>query len=461
MLGHERTKRHRIIEYMGYIFLALFVVGGTVALVFYARGYYYNPRSGQIVSNGLVLVASEPVEADVYLDGAATGKQTQWRSTLPVGEHTIALRREGYREWRRTFDLETGEVLWLSYPLLLPQNLSSREVIRLENRTIVSPSLDNSLIAVATGQKITLIRSDTPLESQINVDVAAQLPGIPGRIRDAVWSSGANRLLLAIDDGKKRTHVLLQIGRNGASVQSVRERLANYTDIRFVPGSIGQVYALRDKQLWRVNISNDRAPQRVAEQVDLYEIDGEELVTWEAESQRIIFHRGDKSLALNVEPVSDLNSLALGRQDGQAVIALSSASGGITIIHRPGETNEKIIHSSFRAQNLIMSIGANYLAAFSGKDFQVYDIERSRFHNFSLPTKEATNVRWATGAHLSAVADGQAVLLDFTGDNLQRLGAAVAGPVVLSTKQSHALHRALSGVDKHPMLVDTTLAPSN
>ncbi len=456
MLGHERTRRHRVVEYISYVCLAMFVVVGTVALVFYARGYYYNPRSGQIVSNGLVLVSSEPVSADIYLDGQATGKRTQWRSTLPTGEHTVALRRDGYREWRRTFELETGEVLWLSYPLLLPQNLSAREVVRLERRTVLSPSQDNSLLAVASGHALSLIRADTPFQSQINVNLSTQIPELPGRIRSAVWSDSADRLILTLDDGKANRFVLVEIGRRGASARQVTSILDDYSEVRFVPDSERLVYALRDKQLWRLDLDGEQAPARIAEQADAYQADGDELVTWEAASQRVLFHRGDKSLALNIEPVSDLTGLALGRHDGEAVVALVSGDG-TTIVHRPGETDEKIVRNSFVPQRLLLSLGADYLAAFSDKEFQVYDIEHSRFHKFSLPVKTVSNLRWATGTHLSAVADGQAVLFDFTGDNLQRLGSAQPGPVVLSPKQSHILYTARSGVDKHEMLVDTSL----
>jgi hypothetical protein len=457
MLGHERTRRHRILEYASYFCLAVFVIVGTVGLVFYARGYYYNPRSGQIVSNGLVLVTSEPVPADIYLDGIATGKRTQWRSTIPTGEHTISLRREGYREWRRTFEIETGEVLWLSYPLLLPQNLSSRELIRLEGRTVLSSSQDNSLLAVANGQALSLIRTDTPLQSQISMNVAEQVPNLSGRIRSIIWSDSADRLVLTLDDGKTPSFVLVEICRRDTTARLVTNIVEGYSDTQFVPGSDRQVYGLREKQLWRLDLGGDQDPVRVAEQADKYQADGDELVTWEAASQRVIFHRDDKSLALNIEPVGDLTDLVLGRHEGNAIVALASQSRGVTIVHRPGETDEKIITSPFVPQRILMSRGADYLAVFSGKGFQVYDIERSRFHNFSLPTKTVSNIRWATNAHLSAVADNQAILFDFTGDNLQRLGAAEPGLVVLSPKQSHILHTARSGVDKHSMLVDTNL----
>jgi len=41
-------------------------------------------------------IAANPVWGEIYVDGNPTGQQTPWKLALPIGRHTIEVRREGY-----------------------------------------------------------------------------------------------------------------------------------------------------------------------------------------------------------------------------------------------------------------------------------------------------------------------------------------------------------------------------
>lgn len=466
MLGHERTSLHRLIELLGYALLGIFIFFGSVALVFYARGYNYRLRSGEITQNGLILVASEPVEADVFIDGEPTGERTQWRARLPGGEHTIALRRDGYREWRRTFNLGSGEVLWLSYPLLIPQSFDTKEVTRLESDVILAASPDSSRVLTIQDRSVRITRSNDPDMPPVTFS----LDSILGRsasglsVKDVVWSDTNKRLLFSLSNAKKdMAYVYADISSSTPSLRNVTRNLDTYTELRFAPDSDNVLYGVSaQKELWKIELDDSTiAPSLVAEKVDRYAVYGGRAVTWAKDSQRVIYHAGDKSMALNIESLGVVNDLTLSQHDGSTIVAISGPGVGTVIVVNPGETSERIIKRPFESQRLLFSLGASYLAAYSGTEFKVYDVERSRFHDFNLPLEPASQVRWATGAHMLAVVGGQAIIFDFTGDNLQRLGAAADHPVVLSPDQSHVIHVARSGVDGHLMLANTSLEQPN
>ncbi len=76
----------------------------------------------------LVFADSAPDGASVYLNDAQYRDQTNTRAVLPEGHYDLLIRKDGYRDWRRSFELKGGAVERFTYPLLLPNNLEQQEV---------------------------------------------------------------------------------------------------------------------------------------------------------------------------------------------------------------------------------------------------------------------------------------------------------------------------------------------
>jgi eukaryotic-like serine/threonine-protein kinase len=83
--------------------------GGSVSLV---RGASPNKDTAKMTVN------SSPQGAQIFIDGAATGKRTPAIVLVPKGEHTVALQLEGYRPSSFRFNLRGGEVFEFAPPAL-------------------------------------------------------------------------------------------------------------------------------------------------------------------------------------------------------------------------------------------------------------------------------------------------------------------------------------------------------
>jgi hypothetical protein len=61
-------------------------------------------------TTGRLAIASDPEGAAIVLDGKDIGKTTPTQLTVEQGQHTIALRKEGYRELATSVTLRPGEL---------------------------------------------------------------------------------------------------------------------------------------------------------------------------------------------------------------------------------------------------------------------------------------------------------------------------------------------------------------
>src|SRR5687768_8210108 len=126
-LDPKKKRAHRIRLYIGYSLMAIVLLISTLILVFEANGYDVDRKTGDVIQNGLVFVDAHPAQAKVILNGVEKG-QTDMRLVLPTGQYDLELQRNGYRSWKRRFNLEGSTIERLVYPFLFPTKLEPADI---------------------------------------------------------------------------------------------------------------------------------------------------------------------------------------------------------------------------------------------------------------------------------------------------------------------------------------------
>lgn len=97
-------KRWRTVRFItGYILIAIAILLATFIAALLVQGYQITNRNS-IVQNGLVNVASQPVSAEVLLNGQKVDN-TPSRLDINEGTYELRLQANNYRSWQKSFNL--------------------------------------------------------------------------------------------------------------------------------------------------------------------------------------------------------------------------------------------------------------------------------------------------------------------------------------------------------------------
>lgn len=110
---------------LGKVLLIVFFLILLVIVIGYARGYRLNigtDGKNSLVPTGIVAVSSNQKAAKVFVNGVLKGV-TDINLTLPPGEYTIDVKREGYTDWTKKINLK-GEIVLSLDAGLYPKNTS-------------------------------------------------------------------------------------------------------------------------------------------------------------------------------------------------------------------------------------------------------------------------------------------------------------------------------------------------
>jgi dipeptidyl aminopeptidase/acylaminoacyl peptidase len=84
----------------------IFLVGGTVAAIMYAKGYRPNLKEGSLQGSGLLSVTSYPKSARVMINDKLT-TVTDDKLYLTPGNYTIKIEKDGFHPWTKTVPLKS------------------------------------------------------------------------------------------------------------------------------------------------------------------------------------------------------------------------------------------------------------------------------------------------------------------------------------------------------------------
>jgi hypothetical protein len=451
-LDPAKKRAHATRLIIGYVLIAAAIAVTSLILLFQSYGYDLDRKTGSIIQNGLVFVSAHPEGAQIYVNGQDLGG-TDAKLPIPAGQYTFELKRKGYRNWKRTFYLEGGSVERLTYPILFPEKLTSKDVQLYSSvPTFATVSPDRHWLVVQQPQDINKFDVFDLSQKDPN-PVSVVLPD--GLLTKA---DGAQSLSL-VEWSTDNKHVLIKHTYNSGFEFVIldRENAASSLNINKQLNVSPAKVVLRDKHYDQWYVYDDKTlalqtadlkakqPQSFLAKVLAFKSYGSGTMLYVADDDKVTdtvalkLLDGSSTYKLRSFPKGSGYALDIARYNNDWFITAAAKSENIVSIYKnPQDTlknkpNRPLVPTTVLRLDhpayLSFSANTQFIAAQSGSKFAVYDAEKDRRYYYELPfvLPPEQQARWMDGDRLAVVRDNKTLVFDYDGINQQTLSAANPG----------------------------------
>lgn len=478
-LDPAKKRSHNRRLFLGYLLVGITILMASIILIFLTYGYDLDRKTGEVIQNGLIFTDTAPESANIYLNGKDNG-QTDKRLTVPAGKYDVEFKRDGYRSWKKTLQLEGSSIERLVYAKLFPEKLvQATSTTYTGTPTFSSQSLDRRWLLVAQPGSITswqVFDTGAPTKEPTVLTVPANVMTPPATGSQSLtlveWSTDNRHVLVRHDYDSAYEFIMLD-REDGAATVNINKLLAtNPTTISLRDKKFNQLY-LYDAAT-KVLSTADTKTKQVAPLIDnvvSYKSYGANLVLYAgvdpAKPGKTIVKVWDETKAYTLQTYNETKVLLdVAQFDGAwYVVAVPVAEGRAYIYKDPFDKikSKAASASVFAVMKMtdpaFVSFSANtrFVSVQSGKRFAVYDFEMNRRFGYEIPGEVATTqkISWMDGHRFMSDQAGKVVVFDFDGTNRQELSSTIPGVLPYFTRDYLRLY-TLAPVEKDPTKITLT-----
>ncbi len=254
----------------------IIIVIGTLILVAFAQGYNYDALHNQIYKTGLVLIDSNPNNAEIFLNSKSINKKTPFRySSAPAGNIGVELKKDGYRDWLKESVVIPGEVTFVNYSILLPSVLGQKQIsediifsdiVQSENKKTFGVS-NKSLTIYSLSDEDTIKALYVAPQSNNPDTQVIEIYGIQ-------LSSDGQRLLFNQKLSSTAIQTLVLDTSNSKTTNLTQEFGFSFNDLRFNPKNSSELFWLESGVLKKIQISENSISSNIIDSI--FQLDVEE-----------------------------------------------------------------------------------------------------------------------------------------------------------------------------------------
>ena len=443
-LDPKKQSRHRVILLVGYCVIAVAIAITTLILVYQAYGFGLG-QNGNVIQNGLVFISSQPVSAQITINGVKKS-QTTSRLVMPSGIYNFNLSRTGYRDWQRIIEVAGGSVSHYDYPLLIPETLKPTVLQELASAPLISSqSPDRHWLFIQ--------RLDTPtfdlldLKNPTKPAVSLALPIVTYSKAISTdswqvleWADDNLHLVMLHNFDSKFEYILVNRQNPDESVNLTTTLGLGNIQLSLRNKKYDQyyIYDVTIASLKTMVLSNP-SMTTVVERALSYKTFGSDTVLFvtdtEAPSGKVLLKMvvGSQLYTLRSLPFSSKYLMDLADYSGNLYVAVSAVSDDKVYIYKDPIGQLKTLPNHVVVPMQVMhiidpnfisfsAITHQFILAENGSQFTVYDFENRNPYRYSLALPidaPQLNASWLDGSHLSVVSKGKLVLFDFDSANQQ------------------------------------------
>ncbi len=468
-LDPKAKRRHTIRLYIGYGLMATLILTASAILVFQAYGFDLDRKTGEVIQNGLVFVDSAPDKANVYFNDDLQKAKTNNRFSLPSGDYTLKIQKDGYRDWHRTFSISGGAVERFSYPLLLPTKLEPREIQTFDLApTFVTQSPDRRWTLVNQANSLTnfteydfnaLSATENKPQTRSFVLPNSLFTAAPGdhAIELVEWSTDNKHLLVKHTFTGGNEFVIIARDAPETSININRLLAQNPTTITLRDKKFDQWYLYTQTGGILQTADAKKAITTILTGVITYKSHDDSTLlystlTEDGKKQRIILRQDNNTYTIK-EVTSGTTLLDIARYDGKWRVVIGSDAEQKTYIYTdPAQILDKkdgsvLVPESILKTNgpltaLSFSQNTRFIVTQSGQHFEIFDAEYKQTYKYDIADgfDPGSRVTWMDGNRLTGRSAGAAFIFDFDGSNQQPLTTSLPNAPLLFNRDYTVLY---------------------
>jgi hypothetical protein len=473
-------KRRNIRLMVGYVLTGILIITASTIMVFQAYGFEVDRKTGEVIQNGLVFIDSAPDGATIYLNGEVQRELTNTRLKLVEGKYELLIKKDGYRDWKRAFDLHGGDIERFTYPMLLPLNLEQQEIANLGASVgFSSQSPDRRWLMVSKGAAIREFieydlnnvdqNTEKPRERAFTFPEALfkKIDG-PHSIELVEWSTdnkhmlvkhnftgGYEFLVLSRDNPETSININQLLGINPTAI-NLRDKKFDQWYLYTQDGGVLQ--AADSKKNIAVVLTGVGTFKSHDDKTLLYT-----QPILNAKTQRVFLRQDDRTYLLR-EISAGPAQLDIARYDNAWYLLVGSDADQKTYVYKdPARilalNDERkpapvsILKSTGALTWVSFSNNTRFTLAQSGQHIEVYDAEYKETFRYDIGDlfDSGTKLKWMDGHRLIARSKNEVIIFDFDGSNFQKVVPAVAGDVIFFDRD----YTVLYALNKSKVTTDT------
>lgn len=430
-------------------------------LVAIGRGYSYDFENRRFVLNGLLILASEPNNADVFINGEFEKRRTPYRTTLEEGKYNVELKREGFRTWRKTLDIIASEVTYAQYVILFPERMETKRLLQTAPVTRLLNSEDRKRFAYITAGEapgVWLLDSDLKGATKVYTPKEAT-PEAPAEvISDVLWSKDNSRMIVKTSSGV----MLVDLGSNFATTNLTEKYGFDFSSIAFNPSNSRELYWISPEGLRRVDTGAETVSAVLADKVSAFAFTEDRILyiqsTKLGKSLYSLNRDGNQQELIQSLAESDGYQIITGKYRDADILAIIPNATSTLTIYLDAYTSapeSKVVAKNVSQMKL--SDDGRYLGFYSSNSFGSFDFEKEKTYSKTLE-KPLTYLGWFDTTHFILNIDGTVKVTDFDTTNEVEITKTEPGQAAYATKDLRLFFSLLpkeSGLE----LASTNLRP--
>lgn len=451
-------------------FLALFlgtvtVILGTVFLLASAIGWQYDFATGELRETGLILMNSEPANAEIRVDNTLLPSKTPYRYTsVRPGRYEVRYNLEGFRPWIKQVSVAAERVSFADYAWMTPEDIPTRQRYitqaftngwqSYDRRRFIfldqtSASTEPSLYTSTDLSRPPVLLYTPSLNPAVSSNGGAISASPVTKLESLSFSADSSQALVyqVHADGSAEWIIIPASQSDTPRVISLNSELAGApTWVAWGPSGNNDLYVVLNQTLRRFTLNDRKSSNVLATNIWTAKWSDQTLVTIEGTSdQRRLVARNrdieDAQTLLDV-PASatyDLEYFKLLDNDYIALLVGDTQTLTVTKGIFANKAERTTSTSGTHITHFTVNRSGRYLVYNQKDRFVTIDIEQNQRYRFNASLAGLTTWEWMNDQHLAVITGNQIRIIDYDGQNNELIDDTINNPTSLLFAENKSL----------------------